>query len=234
MEAIHDGMQAGDNALPVLYSFRRCPYAIRARMALHVADVDVEIREVALRDKPETLLRLSPKATVPVLQLRDGRVLHESLDILIWALQQNDPHDWLATLHHPDLAQWVTHNDTDFKPLLDRYKYALRHPELSQQAHRDNAVDRFIAPLEQALARQPFLCGIGPGWADLALFPFVRQFAMVEPKWFAAAPLPSLRQWLEFWLASNWFAAVMVKRPVWIGAASSPEIQVATGVDLRP
>lgn len=234
VQATRDSMQAGEGALPVLYSFRRCPYAIRARMALHVADVAVEIREVALRDKPDALRRLSPNATVPVLDLCDGRVLHESLDILVWALQQNDPHDWLATLHRPDLQQWVRRNDTDFKPLLDCYKYAIRHPELSQQAHRDRAMDQFITPLEHALAELPFLCGIGPGWADLALFPFVRQFAMVEPTWFAAVQLPNLHCWLDFWLASNWFVAIMDKRPVWIGTASNPEIQSAHGVDSSP
>ncbi len=234
MEAIRDSTWAGDAVVPVLYSFRRCPYAIRARMALHVAGVTVEIREVALRRKPEALLRLSPKATVPVLQLGDGRVLHESLDILVWALQQNDPHDWLATLHCVDLQQWVMRNDAEFKPLLDRYKYATRHPELSQPAHRDNAVDRFIGPLNRMLAQQPFLCGNGPGWADLALFPFVRQFAMVEPDWFAAASLPHLRRWLDFWLASNWFAAIMVKHPVWDVVVPQRGIAVDTGVDSDP
>lgn len=231
MQATRDGMRAGDGALPVLYSFRRCPYAIRARMALHVAGVAVDIREVALRDKPDALCRLSPKATVPVLQLSNGQNLHESLDILLWALHQNDPHDWLATLHRPDLQQWVLRNDTDFKPLLDRYKYAIRHPELSQQAHRDRAMEQFITPLERALAQQPFLSGMGPGWADLALFPFVRQFAMVEPTWFAAVQLPSLRRWLDFWLASGWFAAIMGKHPVWIGTPSNPEILPVGDVD---
>lgn len=232
VQPTRDGMQAGEGELPVLYSFRRCPYAIRARMALQVADVAVEIREVALRNKPEALRRLSPNATVPVLALCCGRVLHESLDILVWAFQQNDPHDWLATLHRPDLQRWVLRNDTDFKPLLDRYKYAPRHPELTQQAHRDKAVDSFIAPLEHALAQQPFLCGMAPGWADLALFPFVRQFAMVEPAWFAAAPLPNLYRWLDFWLASGWFTASMGKHPVWVDAASHPEILPASSVDL--
>lgn len=234
MEATRDANASDSAERPVLYSFRRCPYAIRARMALFVAGVAVEIREVALRDKPEALRHLSPKATVPVLQLSDGRVLHESLDIVVWALQQNDPYDWLATLHRTDLQQWVIRNETEFKPLLDRYKYANRHPELSQPAHRDKAVDGFIGPLDQALARQAFLGGTEPGWADLALFPFVRQFAMVEPDWFAAAAgLAHLRCWLDFWLGSSAFAAVMVKRPVWIAGAPDRDMAVTTGRDFQ-
>ena len=221
-----------DTAVPVLYSFRRCPYAIRARMGLHVAGVAVELREVALRNKPDALLRLSPKGTVPVLQLPDGRVLHESLDILIWALQQSDRHDWLATLDQSAMQQWVLRNDDDFKPLLDNYKYATRGPTLSQAAERSLALDRFVAPLDQVLARRPFLCGAAPGWADLALFPFVRQFAMVEPDWFAAqASLLDVRRWLEFWLGSRWFASAMVKQPVWIDPASDRACSAGRGVD---
>lgn len=201
----------------VLYSFRRCPYAMRARMALHVAGVPVEIREVALRDKPASLRTLSPKATVPVLRLPDGTVLEESLDILLWALQQHDPEDWLASRRDATAQQWVRRNDVVFKPLLDRYKYAPRHPELSRQQHREQALRIFIGPLDAALAAQAFVSGTRPGWADVAMFPFVRQFAMVEPTWFdAAAPLPALRRWLDFWLGSSWFAAVMVKRPLWV------------------
>lgn len=205
-----------DSCTPaVLYSFRRCPYAIRSRMALHVAGVPVEIREVALRDKPASLCALSPKATVPVLQLSDGTVLDESLDILLWALQQHDPEAWLASWHDDTVQQWVARNDLVFKPLLDRYKYALRHPDLTQQQHREQALQAFIGPLEACLAAQPFVSGAMPGWADVAVFPFVRQFAMVEPAWFDdAAPLPALRRWLDFWRGSTWFGAVMAKQPV--------------------
>ena len=213
------GMRAEGHAPPpaVLYSFRRCPYAIRSRMGLHVAGVVLEIREVALRDKPASLRALSPKATVPVLQLPDGSVLDESLDILLWALRQHDPEAWLASLQDDAVRQWVTRNDTDFKPLLDRYKYAPRHPERSRQQHREKALQAFVGPLEACLGTRAFVCGARPGWADVALFPFMRQFAMVEPTWFdGEAALPSLRRWLDFWLGSPWFAAVMAKRPVWV------------------
>jgi glutathione S-transferase len=186
-----------------LYSFRRCPYAMRARLALHVAGVAVEIREVALRDKPPSLRAISAKATVPVLQLPDGRVIDESLDILLWALHQNDPLRWLACEHDAGARQWVVRNDVDFKPLLDHYKYASRHRALTQQQHRELAVQRCIGPL------------------DARLFPFVRQFARVEPDWFAAdAPLPALRRWLAFWLGSSWFAAIMVKHRPWVDPAA--------------
>ncbi|MCW5642504.1 MAG: glutathione S-transferase [Rhodoferax sp.] len=211
-------MTAQGHAPPaVLYSFRRCPYAIRARMGLHAAGVAVQIREVALRDKPASLRLLSPKATVPVLQLSDGTVLDESLDILLWALRQHDPEHWLAGVDDDAVRRWVTRNDTDFKPLLDRYKYAPRHPEMSARQHRDKALQAFVGPLDDVLAGRPFLCGTRPGWADVAVFPFVRQFAMVEPAWFAdEAAVPSLRRWLASWLASPWFEAVMAKRPVWV------------------
>lgn len=189
---------------------------MRARLALHVAGVAVQTREVALRDKPAALLAISPKATVPVLQLPDGRVVDESLDIMLWALQQSDPLGWMATHGHDPMRQWVTRNDCVFKPLLDRYKYAPRHPELSQQAHRDNAVAAYVGPLSAMLDGQPFICGADAGWADAAVFPFIRQFAMVEPGWFASAPLTGLRRWLTVWLNSAWFAAVMAKRPVWV------------------
>lgn len=206
-------------AAVTLYSFRRCPYAMRARIALHVAGIAVELREVALRDKPAALRALSPKATVPVLRLADGSVLDESLDILLWALRQNDPGGWLDSLHEAPVRQWVERNDRDFKPLLDHYKYASRHPERTRQQHRDQALRVFIEPLEACLARQAFVCGARVGWADAALFPFVRQFAMVEPDWFAAGPLPALRRWLAVWLGSSWFAAIMVRHRPWVDPA---------------
>lgn len=193
---------------------------MRARLALHVAGVAVQTREVALRDKPAALRAISPKATVPVLHLPDGRVVDESLDIMLWALQQSDPLAWMATHGHAPVRQWVTRNDSVFKPLLDCYKYAPRHPELSQQGHRDNAVAAFVGPLNELLNAQPFICGTSAGWADAAVFPFIRQFSMVEPGWFATAPLTGLHRWLMHWLDSNWFAAVMEKRPVWVDAPS--------------
>ncbi len=206
-------MEPAGAAIPLLFSFRRCPYAIRARMALAQAGVAVRIREVALRDKPPQMLALSPKGTVPVLQLPGGRVLDESIDIMCWALQQNDPQHWLR--EDDALAsvacEWVERNDTVFKPLLDRYKYASRHPQLTQAEHRQQALEIFILPLDAQLRAAPFLLGDAPCWADVALFPFLRQFAMVEPDWFAQAPLPGLRRWLDGWRDGALFQSVMAR-----------------------
>lgn len=204
--------------LPLLYSFRRCPYAIRARVALHYAGVAVRLREVALRDKPAELLAISPAATVPVLQLPGGQVLLHSLDIMLWALAQHDPDNWLGR-HDGQGELWVQRNDDDFKPLLDRYKYAQRHPLLSQEAHRAQAVSALIEPLAQTLSHQPWLAGSHPGLADAALLPFVRQFALVQPEWFQAQPMPALHAWLQAQLSSPTFVAVMAKPAT---AASPP------------
>lgn len=195
----------------LLYSFRRCPYAIRARMALASAGVPVRIHEVSLRDKPADLLALSPKGTVPVLQLPDGQVIEESIEIMLWALRQRDPQAWLALADaDADRARaWITRNDEAFKPLLDRYKYATRHPRLTVQEHRERAMDAFVLPLDAALRAHSFVLGDAPCWADVALFPFLRQFAMVDPAWFAQAPLPGVRDWLAHWTGSALFQGVM-------------------------
>lgn len=201
-------------AQPTLYSFRRCPYAIRARMALAYAGVAVDICEVTLRDKPAALLALSPKATVPVLHLPTGVVIEQSLDIMLWALQQCDPADWLATgnaAKATEAQRWITLNDEVFKPLLDRYKYPARHPELSVAEHQNRALDAFIHPLETQLQATRYLQGAAASKADVAIFPFVRQFAMVDQSGFNALPLPSVQAWLTGWLGSDLFEAVMRK-----------------------
>ncbi|MBT0960441.1 glutathione S-transferase [Denitromonas iodatirespirans] len=203
---------------PVLYSFRRCPYAIRARLALGQAGVAVELREVVLRDKPAAMLAISPKGTVPVLQLPDGRVIDESLDIMRWALGRHDPENWLTIGDADTQAALIARNDIGFKPLLDRYKYAERFPEKPAAAWRDEAVAVHLADLDGRLAHAPYLFGATPALADAALFPFVRQFAGVDPAWFDMAPLPALRRWLAGWLGSDLFAAVMKKQPPWRAA----------------
>ncbi|WP_323003318.1 glutathione S-transferase [Denitromonas sp.] len=200
---------------PILYSFRRCPYAIRARLALWQAGVVVALREVVLRDKPAHLLEISPKGTVPVLRLPDGRVLEESLDIMLWALRQNDPDGWLTAGDGAEQAALISRNDVDFKPLLDRYKYAERFPEKPAVAWRKAAIAAHLADLETRLTGQAYLFGDTPSLADAALLPFVRQFAAVDPAWFDAAPLPALRRWLNAWLDSPLFAAVMVRHRTW-------------------
>lgn len=197
--------------LPVLYSFRRCPYAIRARLALRCAQIPIDLVEVALRDKPAAMLALSPKGTVPVLHLPDGQVLDQSLDIMCWALDQHDPQGWLATAARAEMQTLIDLNDGPFKQLLDRYKYAERHPERPRNAYRDEAVALLLAPLNAALAQHAGLVGDQFGLADMAIAPFVRQFAQVDAAWFETAPLQPLRQWLHQVVEGELFRAVMAK-----------------------
>jgi glutathione S-transferase len=201
--------------LPRLYSFRRCPYAMRARMALLQAGRAFEAVEVKLRDKPASLLALSPKATVPVLQLPDGSVIDESWDILRWALAEPDAQGWWARAQSPANLALVQRNDGDFKHHLDRWKYPQRFPSgpLSPDAHRDRALDVLLRPLEARLHSAPCLGGDTPCATDLAVMPFVRQFAAVDPRWFATQDLPSVRAWLDCWLVSPLFVTCMHKLP---------------------
>lgn len=195
---------------PILYSFRRCPYAMRARMALWVAGVTVELREVKLAAKPPELLAASPKGTVPVLVLPQGTVIDQSLDIMRWALAQNDSEGWLAG----DDAGLIAANDGPFKHHLDRAKYPGRYEEGGVTDHRAAAL-ALLAPLEARLADAPFLTGETRALTDIALLPFIRQFAAIEPEWFAAQPLPRLQEWLEGLCASALFTSVMGKFAPW-------------------
>ena len=196
----------------ILYSFRRCPYAMRARMALRYAGCPVQICEVSLKAKPADMLALSPKGTVPVLSV-DGEVLEESLQIMHWALTRHDPQNW-ALRDDPNAAQQATQlierNDTLFKQQLNHYKYAERYPEQSRETYRALA-EAVLLDLEQRLERQAYLVAAHPSIADVALMPFVRQFAGVEPDWFATAPYPRLRVWLQGWLESALFKAIMAR-----------------------
>lgn len=195
--------------IPVLYSFRRCPYAIRARLALRAAGITVELREVILRDKPASLLTLSTTGTVPVMQLADGTVLEQSYDILHWAALRGT----IARVSDTDFAL-VWENDDAFKQALDRYKYADRYPEHEPRYYRQQG-DVFLTRLERRLDDQPFLAGQTCGMLDLAIVPFVRQFAYVDKGWFDAAPYPRLQQWLADFLAGTLFTSVMMKSPPW-------------------
>ena len=201
--------------LPVLYSFRRCPYAIRARLALCQAGVPVELREVMLSNKPAQMLAVSPLGTVPVLQLASGEVIVHSRDIMRWALAQRDTGGWLARGDTPDLRALTDTCDGTFKHALDRYKYAERHPERSAPAWREDAVSCLIRPMETRLAQTPQLGGERPGLADAAIFPFVRQFAAVDPAWWAASPWVATRRWHDTWAASALMAACMHKLAPW-------------------
>ena len=190
----------------VLYSFRRCPYAMRARMALRYSGVPLSIVEVSLKAKPAEMLASSPKGTVPVLVCADGSVIEQSLDIMHWALARHDPDNWLQ----PGCAALIEENDTRFKVLLDRYKYAIRYPEHPMEYYRAQGAE-FLQRLEDVLARSAYLAGPALSLADVALAPFVRQFAHVDRDWFEQAPYPRLNAWLERFLASELFSSVMKK-----------------------
>ena len=201
---------------PILYSFRRCPYAMRARLGLSVAGVTVRLREVALKHKPAALLQISPKATVPVLVLADIEVIHESLDILLLALAQNDPAGWLSTdgQEMALMAALVAENDQVFKGHLDRYKYAGRDAIEEAHAARDQC-EVFLFQLDKRLGRGPYLFGERPSYVDMAILPFVRQFAHVDLAWFHTRPYSALIRWLDGLLAGDLFAGVMTKYPPW-------------------
>ena len=193
----------------LLYSFRRCPYAMRARMALRYSGVPLNTIEVSLKAKPADMLVASPKGTVPVLVCADGRVIEQSLDIMRWALACNDPDNWLQS-GNPLIEQLLDENDRIFKVQLDRYKYAIRYPEYPMEHYRAQG-QSFLLRLETLLSHSPYLAGDTLSLADVALAPFVRQFAHVDRDWFTQAPYPHLRAWLERFLASALFTSVMGK-----------------------
>lgn len=209
-------------ARPLLYTYRRCPYAMRARMALLVAGVAFDAHEIVLREKPPALLEVSPKGTVPVLVLPDGLVIEQSWDIVRWALTQPDQADPVQAWWHRAQSEandaLLRINDGAFKHHLDRYKYPERFVapghaagDDSRAHHRAQAVQVLLDQLEARLVEADFLGGQSPCATDIGIFPFVRQFAAVEPSWFASLPLPRVKQWLAGWLQSPLFAACMLK-----------------------
>ncbi|MEO1956545.1 MAG: glutathione S-transferase [Methylophilaceae bacterium] len=201
---------------PILYSYRRCPYAMRARMALQYAGIDVEIREISFRDKPKHLLSISPKGTVPVLVLSDTQVIDESLDIIYWALDQQDVDGWLS-IDNDLVKALIAENDVFFKASLDAYKYPERNPEKTQAEHRASG-QVFLQQLEAQLekGRGGGLFGELPTLADIAIFPFVRQFRGVDIAWFETLPCAQLNVWLTALIESELFDSVMQKHPTYI------------------
>jgi len=203
---------------PILYSFRRCPYAIRARLAIAYAGIQVELREVVLKDKPPEMLLASAKGTVPVLHLPDGKVIGESRDIMRWALQQNDPDGWLFA----DNNDWVweiegllQENDFVFKQHLDRYKYSDRHPERPMEYHREQCAITLAKLDRHILRNNGYLVTNHITLADMAIFPFIRQCAHVDKEWFYATEYKALQQWLNARIESDLFQGIMNKYPQW-------------------
>ncbi len=200
--------------LPRLYSFRRCPYAMRARLGLLFAELQVELREITLKNKPAQMLAISPKGTIPVLQLLDGAVIEESREIMEWALEQKDPQGLLDTniLHQANAL--IEENDNEFKHWLDRYKYADRHLEMTQIEYRQRG-EAFLQVLEELLTKNSYLLGDGATIADIGIMPFVRQFAHVDRDVFYSLPYPNLQLWLQYWLEHPLFLQAMTKFQPW-------------------
>ena len=207
---------------PILYSFRRCPYAMRARMAIKVANLNCELREIVLRDKPEEMLALSPKATVPVLLRPDGSVLDESFDIMQWALAQNDPDGWRQPErgNEAEMLALIARIEGPFKRHLDRYKYANRYAEENEGVgvdpveQRDAAME-ILKALDERLQTSRYLFGDRLSLADAATAPFVRQYANTGLSWFSDQPIPELQKWLARILESDLFLDIMHKYPPW-------------------
>ena len=201
---------------PILWSFRRCPYAMRARLAIKASGQAVALREILLRDKPEAFLAASAKGTVPVLVLSDGHVIDESRDVMFWALSQSDPEGWLDC-YRQDETHVIAHLDAldnVFKHHLDRYKYATRYDDVDEVVHRTSGA-KFLEAWNNILGRQTALSGETLGLLDYATLPFVRQFRIADPNWFDAQEWPHLHQWVNMFLASDRFAAIMHKYKPW-------------------
>lgn len=203
---------------PILYSFRRCPYAMRARLAIHASEVKVQIREIVLRDKAPVFLESSPKGTVPIV-VTENNVVEESLDIMLWALSQEDPEGWLKM---PDAGyDWISRNDGSFKAALDHTKYSNRFSNLDINLERKKAAD-FLYDLNAQIADRPWMFGQNCSVADMAILPFVRQFANIDIDWFGAQNWQNLHRWLSKFLKSNRFNSIMLKYNIWI--PGDPEV----------
>ena len=196
-----------------LYSFRRCPYAMRGRMALSLLDTQIEVREILLRDKPAAMLAVSPKGTVPVFITAEGQVIDESLDLVIWAIAENSP-QWTKYGGLDAQKIYIEKFDQEFKPLLDAYKYDRRNAEHPASYYRDLALP-WLDELEQCLQKHNYLLGDIAQMQDIALMPFIRQFAFVDKQWFDTQPRPNLVRWLEAWLNNDLFTSIMTKYDQW-------------------
>ncbi|WP_354625165.1 glutathione S-transferase [Psychromonas sp. MME2] len=196
------------------YSFRRCPYAMRARLALSISGQQVNLREIKLQNKPPAMLAISKKGTVPLLQLNDGTILDESLDIMVWALQQSDPQEWLNG-NISQMLSLIDKNDNDFKYWLDRYKYADRFTEYPAGYYREQA-EEFLFDLECRLSQHNYLFADHISLADAAIFPFIRQFSRVDLNWFNNSQYQHLQRWLENLINQQLYRSIMSHYPTWL------------------
>ena len=199
---------------PILYSFRRCPYAIRARYTLSLLNIKVEIREVVLRNKPEALLRLSGRSSVPQMICEQGVRYPESMDIIRWAMARQQNANIYSKPQEREIAAWLFQTDHRFKFWLDKYKYADRHPDFSQEYYRSQG-ERFLRRLESKLSKQAFLLGDEMSMADVLVFPFIRQFRGVDNTWFDQSQYTRVKLWLNQIIEDKTFEKVMIKLPPW-------------------
>ncbi|MGJ8693344.1 MAG: glutathione S-transferase [Thalassotalea sp.] len=205
-------------SLPILYSLRNCPYAMRARIAIFKSQQPVLLRDLVLSNKPQEMLDASPKGTVPVVVLANGQVIEESLEVMLWALSVSDPNDLLAAnsqLLLDDMLALIEQFDTEFKTSLEQYKCAKRYKESNVDECRAKC-EQYIENLEQRLNQHQFLISEQESLADIALLPFIRQFARVERQWYLQSPYPAVKKWLNHYLQSPMFTKVMAKHPLWL------------------
>ena len=222
-----------DANLPILYSLQHCPFAMRARLGILLAQQSVLIRAVVTKNKPEEMLAVSPKGTVPVLVIShpegtakncpDATIIDESVDIMLWALRLSDPQNILQTEDPKKLEAMLAliwRNDKQFKPDLEVYKLARRFHKNSEVADRQRC-EAFVAELEKTLEKTNYFMGDQPSLVDYALLPFIRQFARVDRKWYLQSPYPKLRDWLNRHLQTPLFTKAMAKYPLWLDSHES-------------
>ena len=202
------------NNLPILYSFRRCPYAMRARMAIHISGQKCELREFLLKDKPPSMLEYSAKGTVPVLILQDGKVIDESLDVIDWALNLNDPDNWQRSKDTKKTKELIKINDGEFKYHLDRYKYSKRYDNEDPEFHRKKCL-KFIESVNNELNNSKYIFDDNISYADIVLLPFIRQFRIADIEWFDSLPYDNLKKWLSSFLGSSLLNSIMKKYDLW-------------------
>ena len=202
------------NNLPILYSFRRCPYAMRARMAIHISSQKCEIREVLLRDKPPSMLEYSSKGTVPVLVLQSGEVIDESLDVIDWALNLNDPDNWQRSKNNEKTKELIKINDGEFKYHLDRYKYSKRYDNEDPEFHRKKCLS-FIEKVNSELQNSKYIFDDAISYIDISLLPFIRQFRIADNEWFDELPYENVKSWLSNFLNSELLKSIMSKYDIW-------------------
>jgi len=215
--------------LPILYSLQNCPYAMRARLAILSAGQTVMLRAITMANKPAHMLTMSAKGTVPVLILENSadvnnknegkkHVIDESLDIMLWALNRNDPENLLYSQQADCLKEMlviIEENDTQFKPMLEQYKRARRYHNDDEERCRQ-LCEPFVQQLEFRLTQHEFLMGSTPSMLDYALLPFIRQFSRVNRQLYLQGPYAHLQKWLNRHLQSRHFSKAMFKYPLWL------------------